>query len=169
MNFTISGIPVRDGLEINATSLTMKTYILADEDQLLASRVRCIVFWDRQPNGADAILAGDNGLLENNIVTDLTVAPRNYKTIDRYKILDDFIMVLNPQQAKTESAGAVVTVFPMEVCFSKYYKLSRSMKYDGTGGTIADSVTNTINVAYFTDLTTNQPLVTQGTRLYYKD
>lgn len=172
MNFTSNSagsIPVRDGLDIVASSLTMKAYILADPDQLVGSRVRCVVFWDRQPNGADAVLLGDNGLLDNTVVTDPTLSPRNYKTIDRYKILEDFNIVLNPQMAATEAAGAVTTVIPMEAHFNKYYKLSRTIKYDGTANDITDLVTNSMNVAYFTDLVTNQPLLTQGTRMYYKD
>jgi len=174
MNITNAGaaqLPVRDGLEITATSLTYKMLIQSDIDNLVASRVRVVVFWDRQPNGANAILFGDNGLLENNIVTNLVVAPRNYKTIDRYTIIDDNVHVLNPNQAftVTPDTGITTAVIPITYCIEKYHKLSRQMKYDAAAGAITDCVTNTINVALFSDLAAEQPTLVSGIRLYYKD
>lgn len=172
MNFTSIGVfPQRSGLEINATSLSIKGSIVSDIDNLSPSRVRMIVFWDRVANGAVPVLAGDNGLLENNVVTNLVYSPRNYKTLDRYKILLDEIMILNPATNLTVAAGVTTQVLQVEKEIVKYVKLSRTMKYDGTAGDITDSTTNTINVAFFGDQATaaSQATYTGGMRLYYKD
>lgn len=167
MNLTGS----RSGNDIQASSLTMKAIITSDIDTLVPSHVRCIVFWDRQPNGANAVLIGANGLLENNIVTNLVVSPRNYDTIERYKILDDFTFVLNPQQVFDfdVATGTTTTVIPVSHEVNRYYKLNRQMKYDAQSSSIADSMSNTINVAFFGDLAANQATLLSGIRLYYKD
>lgn len=167
MNFTST----RSGNEINASSLSIKAQITTDVDTLSATIVRVIVFWDRQVNGADAILAGDNGLLQNATVTNLTVAPRNYLTIDRYKILDDWCFSINPRVVLDFDTvtGTTTTVLTYTEVFSRYYKLSRMMKYDAASNNITSNVTNTINVALFSDSAANQPTIISGTRLYFKD
>lgn len=171
MNFTSGGTAPRSGFTINATSLTMKAVVTSDVDILSASVIRCIIFWDRQPNGADAILAGDNGVLDNGIVTNLIVTPRNLQTIDRYKILEDFTFVLNPSVVLDFDTvtGTTTTVITKSETINRYVKLSRQMVYDGTAGTIADSVTNSINVFFISDQAANQPTLLSGVRLYYKD
>jgi len=176
MNFTSynggsAANPVREGNDIMATSLSIKGVVKSDFDNLDASRIRMIVFWDKQPNGAVPTLLGDNGLLQNNVITNPLFAPRNYSTIERYKILEDYLFCLVPQEALTTVAGVVTQVLENDMMLNKYYKLSRQMKYDNANGDVTDSVTNSINIAFFGDEATagEQATYTGGVRLYYKD
>lgn len=175
MSFADNVAPFRNDLEISSTSLSMKGFIGTTNPPGITrpTRVRMMVFWDRQPNGANAVLAGDNGLLENNVVTQLIFSPRNYKTIHRYTILHDELLLLTPQVVGnfTPASGITSTVLPVNRMLSYYWKLSRQMKFDGVLKTIADVTTNSLNIAFFSSeaITSNQPTFTGGIRMYYKD
>jgi len=177
MNFTsydggFAANPERSGNEIRATSLSIKGTIKTDFDNLDGARVRMIVFWDRQPNGANAVMLGDNGLLQNNVVTNPVFAPRNYSTIDRYTILYDEIFAVTPQAGLTVVAGVTTQVLEVNKIIDKYLKLSRQMKYDANNeNAITESVSNSINVMLIGDEATagEQATWTGGVRLYFKD
>lgn len=59
MNFIQTGDTAssRDGNQIYATSLQIRAQIATDQDLVVPSRVRMIVFWDNQSNGADASIS----------------------------------------------------------------------------------------------------------------
>lgn len=162
----------RQGNVINPTSIQWKVDIFADPLLLGCSRVRMILFWDRQPNGAVPVLTGAataQSLLDIGVVTDSTLAPRNFNTIDRYHILIDKVYVMNPQVVLLTAAGATTQVVPMQKTIHHVHKLSRLVKYDNTSAAITASVSNALHAAYFTDVGATQPSVQCSYRLYFRD
>lgn len=61
---------------------------------------RIILFWDKQANGrAPEPLASTSlseGLLDDTVITDLMLSPHNYRTKQRYQILVDKVVKVNP-------------------------------------------------------------------------
>jgi len=165
----------RTGNVINPTSLLVRQTFFAQDNSLVASLIRCIVFWDRQPNGANPVLVGASttqSLLDTGVITEPINAPRNFNTIDRYKILYDKTHVINPQVVKgtTPASGAVTTYCAMQKHVSFRINLNRIIKYNNTTAVIAAAASNALHIAYWTDTTiTQQPDYSAGYRLYYRD
>lgn len=165
----------RNGNVVWPTSIQMRVAINADPLRLLATRVRSILFWDRQSNGLNPMLVGpsnSNSLLDTTVVLDTTLAPRNYNTISRYTILMDKTIVINPIVASTTTpaTGIVTRVIPIQHRITKIHRLNRKVKYDGGGPFVDDIVTNALFIAHFTDAVIgSDPDLEAGYRLYYKD
>lgn len=165
----------RNGNVINPTSFLMKLTLNTDPDLIEPCRVRVLVFWDRQCNGAVPTIQGinANGLLDDTVITDTTKSYRNLNTIERYTILSDKLYTFNPVlQLTTTLAGAVTTtttVVALERTISARYKLSRKIKLDANAGAITDVVTNSLNVTIISDQAANQPEVIGSFRMYYRD
>lgn len=174
----------RIGGQVRLTSLQYRLNFLSDTDIRNYVTARIIVFFDTQSNGADPVvsgnplIAGQSGLLNtvaggvpNNVFN-----PIQYENIDRFKIIHDKTFVLNPQQALTATtAGAVQSLTTTAVVartMSKYHKISRTIKYDGAGATIADINRNSLYMLLISDqanIGAEGVSVFGVCRVYYKD
>lgn len=160
----------RDGNQIKATSLMIRAQLLSDQDLVVPQRVRMVVFWDTQTNGADCSLSGlTSSLMDASATVTGTFDFRNQRTIDRFKIIFDKVYTINPQLKLTEAAGTVTDNQPKAVSIVKYFKLGRVIDYTASTGAITDLMKNTINVAFFSDVAADQPTVSFNIRLNFKD
>jgi len=158
----------RIGTQISPTSLQFRCSITASSAVLNATRVRMIVFWDRQPNGAAPTIfdSGISGLLDQSTITNDIQTPYNYDMIKRFTVLYDKVITLNPQVL----ASGGTTVLPMGKFLKKKIKLSRQIKYNGSGTSIAALNTNALCIAWMCDQAgATNASVECSARLYYKD
>lgn len=160
---------LRNGNNIVPSSIQAKLQLFSDSLNVATSNIRCIIFWDRQCNGAAPILTGAGGLLDVSVITDPTQAPLNYDSIHRYKVIFDKIYQIVPQVPLTVVAGTTTSVVQIIKQVNIYRKLGRQVKFSGTGATIASVLTNSLNVAYFTDNNTTAPLFQSAFRTYFRD
>jgi len=171
-NFTPVGASniTRLGNVIAPTSYQIRFRIRQDIDRTgEASRVRMIIFWDTQVNGAAATYLGATGVLDNTVITDQLAAPRNYDTIDRYHIIKDKTYVLQNTMATVEVAGAVSKVSRAIIQKTFIIKASRRIKYTGATGTIADIANNALYIVFYSDAVSEPPTIDGGVRMYFKD
>jgi len=174
MNFTTQGDGVsnRDGNKIQATSLMIRAELRTDVDQVVPQRVRMIVCWDTQANGANMVISGllnTNPLMYASATVPGTFDHRFIQTMDRYKVIHDKLYTLNPQLKLTEAGGTVTDNQPISKNIIKYFKLGRPIEYNGNAGTVADLVKNSINVIFISDLAADQPTVQYNIRLHFKE
>lgn len=170
----------RVGAEIEATSVQFRFAIDTNPQNVGGcQRVRMILFWDSQPNGAAPTLAGDplsgggaGALLNNGTITQLVYAPYQYENQERFRILYDKIFVLNPrfwQEHDNSTPTAITEVYPIGVSGKKKIKLGRKVKYDATLASITAINKNSLYMAYVSTEPANAPTVYCGFRLYFKD
>lgn len=163
----------RTGNVINPTSLLVRQIFLTNSASVIPNVVRCIVFWDRQPNGANPVLVGASttqSLLDTGVITEPINAPRNFNTIDRYKILYDKTHALNGQVVQTTTAGSTSALIPISKYVSFRVNLNRIIKYNNTTAVIGAAASNALHIAYWTDtVNANPPDYSAGYRLYYRD
>lgn len=158
----------RIGTQISPTSIQFKCNFLSNTNILTQQRVRMMVVWDRQSNSAAIPLsgAGTTSLLDTTIITDPLLAPLNYDAIERYTVLYDKMIVLNPNTFLTAT-----TLVPIGKQIKKKIKLSRIVKYNGAGPQIP--FTNNLALCWFASNNGGSaallPTVECGARLYYKD
>lgn len=149
----------RQGNVINPTSLQVRLFFLFQS----ADVTRYMLVWDRQANGAVFSLAGTpDSLLDNTVALSTFVSPRNYNTIDRFKILEDTYIEHTQYVPSTPVSNNRV--------FERNYKLSRKIKFDALDTTT--DITNVVsNCLYVVLLTANgaDTLVTASFRMYYRD
>lgn len=166
----------RDGNWIHPTSLNISLRLSTKSSLIDAGTLyRCIIFWDRQCNGAVPTIYGATGLLDDTVIgvgtTPNMIAPRNHATLNRFKILYDRISVMNPSFRYTDTlAGAVTTTttsFMQTVSFRKRVKLNRSMQYSSDAADITGVVSNAIYVLFLSEAT--NMTATGGVRMYFKD
>lgn len=158
----------REGNEITPTSVVARLHVVPDPRNLLTDSndvVRMIIFWDAQPNGAVPVLVGAAGLLDTSVVTTPFSAPRNINTRKRYKILYDNTVNLNPAVFMSTDTLLNNKMFIVKV------KLHRTIKYNGAAAptTIANVISNSINIAFFNRTSTVVCAVDGSVRMYYKD
>lgn len=167
------GASTRDGNQVNTSSLIIRAVFATDVDKVSPSRVRMIVFWDKQCNGADATVSAGAGstvaLMTASATVDGTLDHRNQLTIRRYDIIYDKVWTLNPQLKLTEAAGTVTDNQIISMHISKRFKLGRRLYYSASAGAITDIVSNSINVVFISDNDAEPPTVNYNMRLYYKD
>jgi len=164
----------RIGSKINATSIQFRAHVSTDSETLESTRMRFIIFWDRQANGVippilGNPLTGDQGLLSIAVVTDPILAPYMMETQERFSIVYDKVHTINPM---TTLPAAVQTaeVVPVSIQFKKKIPLSRVVKYDSNDdGGVDDIVSNSLYVTYFSDQDTTPPNMELGTRFIFKD
>lgn len=151
--------------EIRATSIQVRGLLYNDMTITGAgassTRVRMILFWDRQPNGAAPTVAT---LLDTSVASAF-FAPYNDDYQKRYKILKDVTMDFNPNWGI--SAGTTQQNFGKTFHFKR--RLARRVQYDGNAGTIADIQTNSLYIL-FLSFDDAEPMSIQGyTRFIFKD
>lgn len=163
---------LRQGNIINPTSIQIRATMFTDIDTLSISQIRVILFWDRQPNGAAPVLSGASttqSLLDTGVVTNPILSPRNFNTIERYGILWDKVVQLNPNVPLLVAGGATTQVVQVGKFLSKVIHLSRLVKYNNTSAAITASVSNALHCAFFTNLAADVAIINLGYRLYYRD
>lgn len=172
-----TGASQREGNEITATSLQIRGAVTMSPEQTDPVLVRMIVFWDRQANGANPVtttVSPDTGsLLDGTVISDVIYMPFSYQQQDRYRILYDKTIQLNPKVIflADYTAGDTQQLVPVTQYFKKKIKLGRKTKYDTTAasGLIDNISTNSLFVVFYSDTAANSPLMQFGARMYFKD
>lgn len=173
-NFTVQGTSniTRIGNVISPTSFLISVRFRIDNAQLLEdSRVRMIIFWDKQANGAAPDLDGVNGLVDDSVTTNLIYAPRNFNLINRYQVVIDKTWTLHPVMQTIVNVASGATTQVSRTSFTKkyYIKANKRIRYMGNAGTIADLASNAFYLAFYGELGANPPEVDGSVRMYFKD
>lgn len=153
----------RDGAEIHCTSLQLRIAYTEDVGEIVPWFVRCIVFWDNQANGAAPTVGGNpiggvTALLNTNIVTAAWLAPYQYENKERFKVLYDNTITINPLLAANGTGRFVY----------KKIKLNRLTKYGDDINTIGGINTNSLYICFITEVV-SLGLIDFSARLYFKD
>lgn len=165
----------RVGFAVSASSVQVRMQLKTNAVNASSIRIRVMLIWDSQPNGASAASAV---ILDNSVITDLTFAPHNYDFIKRFKFLHDRVYNITPNiQAQSSitnnlTATATDTLASVNVVSKSiqiFKKLNRQIKYHANGGTVADIQTNNLFLLVLSDQAANGPTIELGIRLYYKD
>lgn len=170
----------RTGDEVQNTSLQIRGRFYTDSLNLAPSLVRMVVYWDRQANGTDSVLAASPvdplSVLDNTTPLAATVealfSPIMYPNLHRYTVLFDKTYTLTPQQWLVASNGAPSTVTANEQifrAFSKRIRLGRNTKYLSAAGADNSISSNALWVAFMCDAAANPPTVEFCSRIYFKD
>lgn len=166
----------RVGDEYRLTSLHLKCNVNTETDNLKASVMRLLIFVDKQSNGADPPTIGGgsgNALLDVSGVTNIVCAPYNSSMIyERYKILIDKVIIINPQTVQNFNVGTGTTTLLNQATkhMNKKVKMSQKVNCIGTGATIASIGKGSVfAVLVTTDNTTEAATISGGVRIYYKD
>lgn len=165
----------RIGNKARATSLHFRMQWISNNAMLAPTYCRLIVFWDKQSDGvAPPIYVSGNpsALLDDTIPVLPSVLPYNHNAVQRYRVLYDKTIVLNPQVAlsQTNVTPSVTTaVIPVAERLQKKFQLSTILKYSGTSSIITDAESSALFALFLSDTNTNIPTILWGSRLYYKD
>lgn len=161
----------RIGSQINATSVQLKYLIRTNSANLTPARLRVMLVWDRQANGAVPTMAGTRGILDDATISDFTIAPYSKQTDKRFKVVYDKLHVINPEVILNATTGATTTLVPKEVSKFKVIKLKRLIKFNDTAGATINSIET--NSLFFIMIAengpTNQPTYDLSVRFFYKD
>lgn len=152
----------RIGDEVTAQYLNMKLRFYQAAGTV-AGQVRCLIFWDKQSNGiAPTILSSTDpvqGLLDNRVITSTQLSPHSYITKDRYVVLYDKLILINPDDSTADKV----------VVYKKNIKLHGcKVKYEGSTGTFASIATRAL---WFCFVSTSATIAvpTHTFRLWYTD
>lgn len=167
---TASTVYLRDGNSIYNTSIQIKGYLQGDA--LVSSAlsdvnrtVRVVLFWDKETNGT---LPALTDLFDNSTITDFTQAPYNSVNSQRFRILSDKIISLNPIFA----AGGTQVV-PARKTIRIKKKLGRKSDFDAAGSGIGSMESNALILVSILDVAgatnANQPTINISTRAIFKD
>lgn len=151
---------LRDGNDMNATSIQWKYRVVGDVDSLNGFNIRHMIFWDQQANGA---APGLTDVLDTAVVTSAVIAPYNRNNQKRFKIIEDKLFSYNPVVNNAAVAGSG------RMSSHGKRQLSRLVKYIGTGATIASIGTNSLFSLILADANTDAPVFQAGYRYYAKD
>lgn len=103
---------------------------------------RCIVFWDKQANGAPPVISEllqNSGVGGNNYLS-----PFNFNGKSRYKVIWDKTVSLNPVSNSRQAIGTT-TYDSMDKVIVLRKKLNTTTTYNnGNAGTVADISTNSL-------------------------
>lgn len=171
----------RQGNTITSTSLMVKANVYAFPVGVnlgVPQRVRFMIVWDSQSNGSAPQLNGNtntNSILDDSVITDLTLAPYNRSNSNRYRMIYDKLIFF-PIQIATPGG----TTYTYEsgngdsktglFILNKKFKLGRLIKYRSNGPNIGDIASNSIYIYIFTNFNTNTNMfATYGTRFNFKD
>lgn len=170
LNLSVQGNTdiTRDGDDTMGTSIQWRIRYIGDDDRLAETVIRFILAWDRQPNG---VLSTFAQLLDNSVITSLVHAPYNHNFQERFKILHDSTHVLksNVLLDFDVATGTTTTNQPPTLFFRGKRQLSRTVKYNGNAGTIADIETNSLVAFFVSSAPAAEPTLLSGFRFYFKD
>lgn len=158
---------------ITMTSLQIRFLISSDIDRITTTQVRILIFFDRQANAAAPVIGSNNdtALLDNSVVTLLYNSPFNHRCSERYRVIYDKRVDMNPLCVFDFDVATGTTSQVVQLGDSYKFKksLSTKVKFNGAGGAIGDVITNSLHIAVITAQATELPLVQFGARIYYKD
>jgi len=159
-------IEERIGEEITAKYLNVKIQARHSTGSANELRWRMIIFWDMQNNGVGPGLTtsvdANTALLDNNIVTNLFLAPLNYRCKQRYHVLMDKVFAQNPQSTS--------------VLACKFIKKNLNLggakvKFSGTGSTVTNIPSRALYVWMyaFSTAAADESAVAFSSRLWFTD
>lgn len=158
----------RIGNNILMTSLMTKILLLSNNVTLDPTRYRILLVIDKEFETGNPALGGaptTSAILDNSVITDLTLSPRNLNNVDRYIIKYDKIIISNPQVLQT---AATLTRIGKEITINM--KMKHRIQFLGPTNTLAE-LTGYIPLLYIVSdrPILEQPLATVAQRVYYKD
>lgn len=168
----------RIGNQINMTSLMTKILLLSNASSLDPTRYRVLIVIDKEFEIGNPQLGGaptSSAILDNSVVTDLTLSPRNFNNIKRYKIVYDKVFIQNPQTLLDYDpvTGNTTLYTRMSKYLTIHLKMKHRLQFLGPTNTIAE-LTGTVPLLYIVSDRTGvagagEPLATVAQRIYYKD
>lgn len=156
INLTAQGTTntTRVGNSLKMSNLTIEGYVTLNSAAAF-DYVRLAVILDRQCTG---ILAS----YSPNIYESTTpISPRNKQSVDRFTVLKEFKLQLD-QNGNQIQKFTYFSKMPLD-------EKDRHVKYNGTGGTIADLYTNAILLVWVGVQATNQSNISAISRIRYVD
>lgn len=171
----------RNGASIRMTSVQYRCTLFSDPNALTPSRVRIILFIDKQANAANPTIAADPltganpALLNNAVINDLVNSPFQHENVERFKILSDKVYTLSTRTVN-EWDNAVPPANNLAVGYAiesrsikKHKKLSVKVAFGDDGNTIASINKNSLFIFMISDQPIELPSCSGGARVYYKD
>jgi len=155
----------RVGEEIVAKYLNIK-FVVSKSGTTDTLRARIMVFWDLQANGelpfmytSDVGATASESVIDDSVVGYKLTAPLNYRTKQRFTILMDKVVVINPQSSSTEAMKYIKKNFVLG---------GAKVKYGSSSGTIDALPSRSLYVYGF--IPTNNVFSSVAyTRLWYTD
>lgn len=142
----------RDGAHAKFVSIRWN-YFISSHASALFTCIRCMVVMDKQTNEA-AFTAAD--LLNDVTSSDSIVSDRQRDHLKRFTVLYDKVHTLSP------SSPAVINR-------RWYKKLNLPVQYDGAAGDVTDLTQKSLWLVFFSNQSTNTPLITFDCTLRYID
>lgn len=151
-------------LDLGITILSGNTAV-TDYPQLF----RCILLWDKQPNGAFPFLYNNGvgsdpqSILDSRSIQRITYAPMNHGSRKRFKVLWEKKFLVFPYSTQANLSGARH--------FSKSFDLkNRIVEYqDSSSGTITDLTSNSLIFVITNDSGADNATYELCTRFWYTD
>lgn len=165
------GATQRTGNQITLTSWHLKAIFLSNVALLEPTRIRCLVVIDNDFNGTNPTLAT---ILDNNTVTDLTLAPRRQDYIKRFKIIYDKMFYLQPNVIKDydPTTGNTSEVIRTGKHINLFLKIRHKIQYISTSGSTAD-LTGYVPLFYAVsdraEGSGQHPIMSFAGRVHFKD
>jgi len=142
-------ISSRQGSSIKSKGFKIKVQIASNNQELIYTPYRIIVFCDRQNNSVDAplILGNTNALLKNTLTTDVATMPRLELNMKRYTVMKDVMGVFRPQVVAITAAGATTAVISVDHQYEWWIPFTKLIEFNnGNAGTNADVITNACRI-----------------------
>lgn len=155
----------RIGEEIIAKYLNLKLRYQKTTASANYSTIRCLVFWDMQNNGTGPTVFTTSdlaqGVLDDTTIGSIFLCPHNYRTKERYHILMDKVLVMNPNATDTKQ----------EIFYKKNIKLSGAkIKYSNSSGGYASVTSRALWILILADATTASEVTpVNSARFWYTD
>lgn len=179
MNSLAEGTDIdqRIGKQVTMTSLQLRwttiTPVTPTGVTGVGTTYRFIVFWDKQANSAAPPFTSPagitDGLLDNSLITDLTLSPFYHPCQKRFKVLMDRRWCDNPHCL---AGGLSTTPIPIQHTQTHFIKLGRTVLFNDITANIGAITSNSLYILFFS----NQggagaalPVMTFSSRVYYKD
>lgn len=150
------------GNQLTLTSVQMRFELNNNTAALINSSIRVMIVYDKE-GGTPTFTQ----VLDMDTITSAYLAPYNYDTQKRFKIMYDRSFVLNPQTVNTFTPGTGVTTALNIV--GKLVRLKRRLNKIVKlldNGTIE---TGSLHLMAVSDDSTNSPTIAYGSRVYFKD
>jgi len=146
----------RIGESVTAAFFSYKLRVIKSTPSVNPSTIRFMVVWDRQANGG-----APGSPLDIATITDPLIAPHDYRLKDRYKILQDRTIILNPQSGTTGQS---------QIYSGNFNLHGTQIKYLDSGGTIASLTSRNLFMISFASVTAvTDCTIGLGSRFWYSD